>query len=85
MTVNDNTRKAEGLSQLFKTIGKVSAMRGWKLAGKELENLGAGLEIGSKIGSAAVSRNPIASSYIIPDVIHFIMLVKIYILEKLAE
>ena len=44
-----------------------------------------GFEIGLKTGSAAVSRNPIASSYIILDVINFIMLLETYILKESAE
>ena len=58
MTVSDNTIQAEELSSFFKTLGKISAEAGKKLATNVLKNPGRALDITANIATAAASRNP---------------------------
>ena len=54
MTVSDATIEAEGLKDFFKSVGKATVNFGKKVASSPVR----ALEIASKIGSAAASRNP---------------------------
>ena len=56
MTVSDATIEAEGLKDFFKIVGKATVNFGKKVANNPVRALE--LEIASKIGSAAVARNP---------------------------
>ena len=67
MTVSDATIEAEGLKDLFKSVGKAKVNFGKKVATNPVK----ALEIASKIGSAAVSRNPRAALSATPDLIKF--------------
>ena len=71
MTVSDNTIKAEGLGSFFKTLGKVSAKTGQKLATNALKNPTRFLEIGANVATAVPSRNPKAASSTLPEVNNF--------------
>ena len=53
MTVSDATIEAEGLKDFFKSVGKATVNFGKKVANNPVR----ALEIASKIGSAAASRN----------------------------
>ena len=57
MTVSDNTIKAEGLGSFFKSLGKISAKTGKKLATDALINADRFLEVGANVSTAAASRN----------------------------
>ena len=67
MTVSDATIEAEGLKDFFKTVGTATVNFGKKDANKPLR----ALEISSKIGNAAASRNPRAALSATPDLIKF--------------
>ena len=54
LTVSDATIEAEGLKDFFKSVGKATVNFGKKVANNPVR----ALEIASKIGSAAASRNP---------------------------
>ena len=66
MTVSDATIKAEGLKD-FKSIGRATVNFGKKVANNPVR----ALEIASKIGSAAASRNPRAALSATLDLIKF--------------
>ena len=66
-TVSDATIEAEGLKDFFKSVGRATVNFGKKVANKPVR----ALEIASKIGSAAVSRNPKAALAATPDLIKF--------------
>ena len=57
MTVSDATIEAEGLKDFFKSVGRATVNFGKKVANNPVR----ALEIASKIGSAAASRNPRAA------------------------
>ena len=67
MTVSDATIEAEGLKDFFKSVGKATVDFGKKFANNPV----GALEIASKIGSAAASRNPRAAFSVTPDLIKF--------------
>ena len=67
MTVSDATIEAEGLKDFFKSVGKATHNFGKKVANNPVRTL----EIASKIGSAAASRNPRAALSATPDLIKF--------------
>ena len=67
MTVSDATIEAEGLKDFFKSVGKATVNFGKKVANNPVR----ALEIASKIGSAAASRNPKAALAATPDLIKF--------------
>ena len=71
MTVSDNTLKAEWLGCFFKNLGNISAKAGKKLATNVLKNPARALEIGAKVATAAVSRNPNNVLSTLPEVIIF--------------
>ena len=65
MTVSDVTKEAEGLKDFFKIVGKATVNFGKKIANNPVT----ALEIASKIGSAAASRNPRAALSVTPELI----------------
>ena len=65
MTVSDATIEAEGLKDFFKSVGKATVNFGKKVANNPIR----ALEIASKIGTAAASRNPRAALSATPDLI----------------
>ena len=67
MTVSDATMEAEGLKDFFKSVGNATVNFGKKVANYPVR----ALEIASKIGSAAASRNPRAALSATPDLIKF--------------
>ena len=67
MTVSDATIEAEGLKDFFKSVGKATVNFGTNVANNPVR----ALEIASKIGSAAASRNPKAALAAAPDLIKF--------------
>ena len=67
MTVSDATLEAEGLKDFFKSVGKATVNFGKKVAKNPVRTL----EIASKIGSAAASRNPRAALSATPDLNKF--------------
>ena len=85
MFLNDNTIQAEGLGKFPKTLGRNSAKAGQKLAADVMKNPGRALEIGAKIGSAAVSKNTKPALSTIPDVTKFNHTGKELYLGKIVE
>ena len=67
MTVSDATIEAEGLKDFFKSVGRATVNFGKKDANNPVR----ALEIASKIGSAAASRNPRAAFSATPDLFIF--------------
>ena len=67
MTLNDATIEAEGLKDFFKSVGKAT----FNFEKKVYNNPVRALEIASKLGSAAASRNPKAALAATPDLIKF--------------
>ena len=57
MTVSDATIEAEGLKDFFKSVGRATVNFGKKVANNPVR----AIETASKIGSAAVSRDPRAA------------------------
>ena len=68
MTVSDATIEAEGLKGFFKSVGKATVNFGKKVANNPVR----ALEIASKIGSAAASRNPRAALSVTPELIKIV-------------
>ena len=67
MTVSDATIEAGGLKDFFKSVGRATVNFGKKVANNPVR----AIEIASKIGSAAASRNPRAALSATPDLIKF--------------
>ena len=67
MTVSDATIEPEGLKDFFKSVGKATVNFGKKVANNPVR----ALEIASKIGNAAASKNPRAALSATPDLIKF--------------
>ena len=67
MTVSDATIEAGGLKDFFKSVGSATVNFGKKVANNPVR----ALEIASKIGSTAASRNPRAALSATPDLIKF--------------
>ena len=67
MTVSDATIEAEGLKDFFKSVGRATVNFGKKVANNPIR----ALEIASKIGTAAASRNPRAALSATLDLIKF--------------
>ena len=65
MTVSDATIEADRLKDFFKSVGRATVNFGKKVANNPVR----ALEIASKIGSAAASRNPKAALAATPDLI----------------
>ena len=66
-TVSDAAIEAEGLKDFFKSVVRATVNFGKKVANNPIR----ALEIASKIGSAAASRNPRAALSATPDLIKF--------------
>ena len=69
--VSDNTIHAKGLGSFFKSLGKISANAGKKIATNVLKNLCPALEIGAKFATAAATKSPKAALSTLPEVINF--------------
>ena len=67
MTVSDAIIETEGMKDFFKCVGRAAVNFGKKVANNPVR----ALEIASKIGSAASSRNPGAALSATPDLIKF--------------
>ena len=67
MTVSDATIEAEGLKYFFKSVGRATVNFGKKVNNNPVR----ALEVASKIGIAAASRNPRAALPATPDLINF--------------
>ena len=67
MTVSDATIEAEGLKYFFKSVRRATVNFGKRVANNPVK----ALEIASKIGSAAASRNPRAALSATTDLIKF--------------
>ena len=67
LTVSDATIEAELMKDIFKSVGRVTVNFAKKVANNPVR----ALEIASKIGSAAASRNPRAALSATPDLIKF--------------
>ena len=67
MTVSDATIEAGGLKDFFKSDGRATVNFGKKVANNPVR----ALEIASKIGNAAASRNPRAALSATPDLFKF--------------
>ena len=68
MIVCDNPTATEGLSNLFKTLGRFSAKVGKRLATNVIENPAGALETGAKNGCADASKILKAKLSSVPDV-----------------
>ena len=64
--VSDNTIQAEGLGDVFKNLGKISAKAGKKLAKSVLGNPGRALDLTAKIATAAATKSPKAALSTLP-------------------
>ena len=71
MIVSDNVIQAEGLSDFFKNLGKISAKAGEKLAKNVLKKPGRALDLTAKIATAAATKSPKAALSTLPEVINF--------------
>ena len=69
MTVSDATIEAEGLKHFFKSVGRATVNCGKKVANNQVAVRA--LEIASKIGSVAASRNARVALSTTPDLIKF--------------
>ena len=67
MNVSDATIEAEGMKKFFKSVGKATVNFGKKVA----NNPKRALEIASKIGSAAATKNTRAASSAAPALVKF--------------
>ena len=83
MTVNDQPLQADVPKKFFKTLGRSSVRAGSKLSTNERKNPGRALEIGAKVGTAALSKNPKAVLSTVTELKHFIILIKDIISDKL--
>ena len=71
MIVSDNTIQAEGLGDFLKSLGKISAKAGTKLAKNVISNPGRALDLTAKIATAAATKSPKAALSTLPEVINF--------------
>ena len=58
MIVSDNATEADRLGSFFKSLGRIAAKTGKKLATNVLENPGRALQITSNIATAAANESP---------------------------
>ena len=70
MIVRYNTKKAEGLADLFNNLGKSGLNVSLKIAKRFLKNPGRASEIGASVGNAIASRSPKAAESSLPYVIN---------------
>ena len=71
MTVSDDTKKAEGLGDFFRNLGKKGLNVSKKMATKVLSNPGRALDLTAKIATAAASRNPKQALSTLPELLTF--------------
>ena len=71
MTVSDNTIKAEGLGDFFKSLGKKRLNVSKKMAKNVLSNPGRALDLTAKTAIAAASRNSKQALSTLPELITF--------------
>ena len=71
MIVFDNVIQAEGLSDFFKNLEKISAKAGKKVAKNVLSNPGRALDLTAKIATAAATKSTKAALSTLPEVINF--------------
>ena len=71
MILSDNTRKAEGLGDFFKNLGKKGLNVSKKMAKNVLSNPGRALDLTAKIATAAASRNSKQTLSTLPELIKF--------------
>ena len=71
MIVSDNVIQAEGLSDFFKNLGKISAKAGKKLAKNVISKPGRALDLTAKIATAAATKSPKAALSTLPELINF--------------
>ena len=68
LIVSDQTIKAEGLGDFFRSVGKAAKNVGKKI----LNNPGRAIEIAANIGTAAAIKNPKLIAATAPDIIKFV-------------
>ena len=71
MTLSDNKKTAQALSDFFKSLGKISAKVCKKLAKNIIKNPGRALDITANVAIAVSSRNPKTALSTLPEVIDF--------------
>ena len=71
MTVSDDTIKAEGLGDFFKSLGKKGLNVSKKMARNVLSNPRRALDLTAKIATAAASRNSKQALSTLPELITF--------------
>ena len=71
MTVSDDIKKAEGLVDFFKYIGKKGLKVSKKMAKNVLSNPGQALDLTAKIATAPASRNSKQALSTLPELITF--------------
>ena len=71
MIVSDNVIQAEGFSDFFKNLGKVSPRAAKKLATNALKNPARFLKIAANIATAAATKSPKAALLAPPELISF--------------
>ena len=71
MTVSDNTKKAEGLGDFFRILGKKGLNVSKNMAKTVLSNPGRALDLPAKIATAAASRNSKQALSTLPELITF--------------
>ena len=71
MTVSDKIIKAEGLGSFSKSLGKISAKTGEKLAKNVIGNPVRALDLTAKIATAAATKSPKAALSTLLEVINF--------------
>ena len=84
MTVSDNKIQTESLSSLFKSLGRISAKAGKKLATNVLKNPSRASEASANIDTAAVTKSPKAVKSSLPEVIGFYRTAKGLYLSRFA-
>ena len=83
--MSDNTVQAEGLSDFFKSLGKISVKVGKKLAKNILKNPSQALDITANIATAVASISPKHLLSTLPEVFNFYHTGKIFIWENLFK
>ena len=71
MIVSDDTKKAEGLGDFSKNLGKKGINVSKKMAENVLSNPGRTLDLTAKIATAAISRNSKQALSTLPELITF--------------
>ena len=71
ITVSDNKIQAEGLGNFFKSLGRISAKVGEKIAANAFKKPGGALEITLNIAAAVATKRFKAALSSLPEVINF--------------